>query len=212
MKYKNIIFNLDGTLWDSRESLIENWNQVLKDQNLLKAKLVPDDMNQYMGLLIQDVLKDLFPTITENQVQEILTKIEQSENESIQKHGGVLYPNVKETLERLNQTHNLFIVSNCQNGYIEAFLEYYNFQPLFTDFESHGRTNKNKATNIQLLLNRNKLKNKETVYVGDTETDYQSTIVNDLDFIYCSYGFGEISHNLSIPHLQNFNELIDLMK
>lgn len=210
MKYKNIIFDLDGTLWDSTTSIAENWNEVLARHNLLERPLVASDMHPYMGLLIGDVLKTIFPEITEEFIQKIIAEIIDNERKVLHKNGGTLYENVQKTLEELAENHNLYIVSNALDGYIQAFVEYFNFQELFKDFESHGATGKNKAENIQLLMARNHLKPTETVYVGDTQTDYLSAKENDLDFIFCAYGFGELDENLETLRISNFADLLQI--
>ena len=210
MKYKNIIFDLDGTLWDSTTSIAENWNEVLARHNLLERPLVASDMHPYMGLLIGDVLKTIFPEITEEFIQKIIAEIIDNERKVLHKNGGILYENVQKTLEELAENHNLYIVSNALDGYIQAFVEYFNFQELFKDFESHGATGKNKAENIQLLMARNHLKPTETVYVGDTQTDYLSAKENDLDFIFCAYGFGELDENLETLRISNFADLLQI--
>ncbi|MBP2615259.1 HAD family hydrolase [Chryseobacterium jejuense] len=194
MKYKNLIFDLDGTLWDSRATIIKIWNDVLNKHQLIQQELKPDDMNQYMGLLAHDILKDMLPGVSDQQIQELLSEVVAREKEVLGIQGGILYPGVEETLKSLANTHNLFIVSNCQDGYIEAFLEYYQFRTLFVDFESHGRTQKSKAENIQLLMERNGLSIEDSVYIGDTQTDYDSASSNNLPFIFCEYGFGKLSH------------------
>lgn len=193
MSYKNLIFDLDGTLWDSRATIIKIWNDVLGRHQLIQQELKPEDMNQYMGLLAHDILKDMVPGISDLQIRELLSEVVAEENKVLGIQGGILYPNVEETLKSLANTHNLFIVSNCQDGYIESFLEYYQFNTLFTDFESHGRTKKTKSENIQLLMKRNSLSIEDSVYVGDTQTDYDSAISNGLPFIFCEYGFGKLS-------------------
>lgn len=210
MKYKNIIFDLDGTLWDSTTSIAENWNEVLARHNLLERPLVASDMHPYMGLLIGDVLKVIFPGITEDFIQKIIAEIIDNERKVLHKNGGILYENVQKTLEELAENHNLYIVSNALDGYIQAFVEYFNFQELFKDFESHGATGKNKAENIRLLMERNVLKSSETVYVGDTQTDYLSAKENDLDFIFCAYGFGELDENLETLRISNFADLLQI--
>jgi phosphoglycolate phosphatase len=43
-------------------------------------------------------------------------------------------------------------VSNCQAGYIEAFLEYYKLKEYFTDFECSGNTMQSKADNIKSII------------------------------------------------------------
>lgn len=193
MSYKNLIFDLDGTLWDSRATIIKIWNDVLGKHQMIQQELKPDDMNQYMGLLAHDILKDMLPGISDLQIQELLSEVVAEENKVLGIQGGILYPNVEDTLKSLANTHNLFIVSNCQDGYIESFLEYYQFNTLFVDFESHGRTQKTKSENIQLLMERNGLSIEDSVYIGDTQTDYDSAVSNELPFIFCEYGFGKLS-------------------
>ncbi|CAH0269070.1 HAD family hydrolase [Chryseobacterium sp. Bi04] len=207
MNYKNLIFDLDGTLWDSRASIIKIWNHVLNKHQLIKKDLKPENMNQYMGLLAHDIVKDIVPGISDLQIQEILSEIVSQENEVLRIQGGILYDSVEETLKSLSNTHHLFIVSNCQDGYIEAFLEYCQFNDLFTDFESHGRTQKPKAENIKLIMERNQLKPENTIYIGDTQTDYDSSRSNDLEFIFCEYGFGKLTDPAYEPSVSKFSDL-----
>ena len=61
------------------------------------------------------------------------------ENRYMERVGGVLYPKLKETLEVLAAKVPLMIVSNCQDGYIEAFFRAHDTGRYFTDWESFGR-------------------------------------------------------------------------
>lgn len=207
MSYKNLIFDLDGTLWDPRATIIKIWNEVLTQRGLINRDLKPDDMDQYMGLLFNDILKDIIPGISDQQVQDILSEIVQKENKVLRSEGGILYEGVAETLRNMSKNHNLFIVSNCQDGYIEAFLEYYQLNDLFTDIESHGRTKKVKSENIKLLMERNQLSVENSVYIGDTQTDYDSASANGLPFIFCEYGFGKLNTNDYKPSVSTFPDL-----
>lgn len=206
MNYKNLIFDLDGTLWDPRATIIKIWNDVLGRHQLIKKELKPEDMDQYMGLLAHDIVKDIIPGISDLQAHELLSEIVAEENKVLRIQGGILYKDVEDTLRDLANTHSLFIVSNCQSGYIESFLEYYQFNDLFVDFESHGRTQKPKSENIQLLMERNQLSIEDSVYIGDTQTDYDSATANELPFIFCEYGFGRISK----PHESKVSAFSDL--
>lgn len=204
---KNLIFDLDGTLWDSRATIIKIWNEVLSRHQLIQKELKPEDMNQYMGLLAHDIIKDIIPDISDLQAQELLSEIVAEENKILHIQGGILYEGVEETLKNLANTHSLFIVSNCQDGYIESFLDYYQFNDLFVDFESHGRTQKPKAENIQLLMERNQLSVEDSFYIGDTQTDYNSADTNGLPFIFCKYGFGKLADPLYEPAILTFSDL-----
>lgn len=196
MKFKNLIFDLDGTLWDSRKSIVVNWNLVLSEYNLLQTPIVEADMNKYMGLLIDDVLRDMYPDISDEILKKVIQDIKKIENKSLIENGGILYKGVDETLRSLKNGHNLFIVSNCQDGYIESFLKYFGFEELFSDYESYGKTGKPKSENIRLLMERNKLSIYDSVYIGDTETDYKAAASNNLEFIFCNYGFGYVDSDV----------------
>lgn len=207
MNTKNLIFDLDGTLWDSRATIIKIWNEVLGRRQLIQRELRPEDMNQYMGLLAHDIIKDIIPGISDLQAHELLSEIVAEENKILHIQGGILYEGVEETLKSLANTHSLFIVSNCQDGYIESFLDYYQFNDLFIDFESHGRTQKPKSENIQLLMERNGLTIKNSIYIGDTQTDHDSARANGLPFIFCKYGFGKLADSLYEPAILTFSDL-----
>lgn len=207
MNTKNLIFDLDGTLWDPRTTIIKIWNKVLGKRQLIQREIKPEDMDQYMGLLAHDIIKDIVPEISDLQIRELLSEIVAEENKILRIQGGILYDGVEDTLKSLASTHSLFIVSNCQDGYIESFLEYYQFNDLFTDFESHGRTQKPKAENIKLLMERNQLSFEDSVYIGDTQTDYDSARANGLPFVFCEYGFGKLAESLYEPSILTFSDL-----
>src|SRR5690625_6614531 len=124
---------------------------------MIQNSLKRDDMNQYMELLQKDILKNKFPEISDEMIDSILNEIVKNENKIIRKYGGKLYKDVEETLNELKSKYDLYIVSNCQDGYIEAFIEFFVFEELYKDFLSHGKTRKTKEYNLQLLMQRNEL-------------------------------------------------------
>lgn len=81
---------------------------------------------------------------------ELLDKCGEYENEYLSGHGAVLYPGVEETFARLKEKYELYIVSNCQSGYIEAFLSYYKLGKYISDIECYGNNEKQKEDNIAL--------------------------------------------------------------
>ena len=40
-------------------------------------------------------------------------------------------------------------------------------------------------------MNRNNLKQNQTCYIGDTQSDYNASLNNNIEFIWCRYGFGK---------------------
>jgi len=127
------------------------------------------------------------------------------ENDYLREHGGNLYPDIRNTMETLKQEYHLFIVSNCQAGYIEAFLDYYNFYDLVEDIECYGNNNKPKAENIKLICERNHINVENAAYVGDIQGDYDSSMLAGVEFIHAAYGFGTI--DADVERINAFSEL-----
>ena len=99
------------------------------------------------------------------------------------------------------------IVTNAQDGYVQAFLESSGLSEYFDDFEMFGRTRLSKDENIKLILKRNNIK--KAVYVGDTYWDYKSSINAGLEFIHAAYGFDEVPQ--AQWKINTFSELKDLV-
>lgn len=190
-KYDGLIFDLDGTMWDSTNPIVEAWNIILaKHPEIIREPIIKTDLNDCMGLPMYDIAAKLFPKEEEKVRNALMDELCEFENGYLAKVGGVLYPNLRKTLEVLKKRYPLFIVSNCQDGYIEAFLSAHNMSDLFKDTECWGRTFVSKGETNKILMARNNLKN--PVYIGDTQGDKQSAIDAGIDFIYASYGFGHV--------------------
>ncbi|MCM3617533.1 HAD family hydrolase [Sutcliffiella horikoshii] len=183
----SIIFDLDGTLWDSSETVLVAWNKILEEEN---KEITLEDLKGIMGLQMHEIGKRLFPELEEESRTQLLNKCDEVEKVMLEEKGGELYAQIEEVLERLSKKYKLFIVSNCQDGYIEAFYNYHRLEKYFHDFENPGRTGLSKGENIKLIIERNQLK--APVYVGDTLGDQKAAKVAGIPFVYASYGFGEV--------------------
>ena len=92
--------------------------------------------------------------------QEIVSKMmgktmDDFDNEEVKclsQKGAVLYEGLEETLKILSLDYNLYIVSNCQDGYVDAFLHAHQLESYFKDYEMSGRTGLDKGHNIKLIM------------------------------------------------------------
>ena len=180
-----IIFDLDGTLWNTSKEIEQVWKAVAQNYNI---KVNEDTIKEIMGYTKNEIIEYLFKG-NNNEGNEFITKCQEKENEYLMKNGGHIYKNTLETIKKLSLKYDLYIVSNCQSGYIEAFLKYYDIKKYFRDYECSGNTGLNKEKNIKMVLERNNIL--KSVYVGDTEKDSESAKKNGLPFIWAEYGFGK---------------------
>jgi len=204
-----IIFDLDGTLWDSSRQVVDAWKNVINECEDINYNITVQNMHGLMGKTIEEIAKIIFNNVSEQRGLEVIKKCCIEEQFYIEKHGGILYPKLEETLKVLSEKYNLFIVSNCQEGYIESFLKYHKLNEYFSDYENHGRTNLSKGENIKSVIERNKLD--KAVYIGDTLGDFQAAKLAGIPFVHAKYGFGNIeekNHFINeiseLPHLVEY--------
>lgn len=190
MKIDSIIFDLDGTLWDSTEGVSKTWSLVLNKYDYERKEVTVEDLHSCMGKQLDEIGKILFPKLSSEVRKNLMNECCTLENEYLGKHGGVLYAKVEETLKELSKKYKLFVVSNCQDGYIECFFKAHKLDKYFTDYECPGRTGLSKGENNKLVIERNNLK--KPVYVGDTEGDAESARVAGIPFVFAKYGFGSV--------------------
>lgn len=166
-----IVFDLDGTLWDSCEGVKHAWNLGLaswkKSNPCQRGLLSHAEVQGIMGLAFEAIFEKLFPEYDAATQRQLGLYLEEFEAEVLSEQGGVLYPGVADYLPKLSQP--LGIVSNCQAGYIEIFLSKAPEFPI-VDFKSHGATQLSKSQNILNLCQEQNWQ--RIVYLGDTTTDY----------------------------------------
>lgn len=205
MMKKGVIFDMDGTLWDSAANVAASWNLALEQNGYDRAALTKEDMYRVMGKTMDVIADMLFPEYVGQERVRLLELCCETENAYLREHGGELYPDVRETLEALRKDYPLYIVSNCQSGYIEAFLDYYGLGGLFEDTQCYGDNNRPKADNIRILYERSGLD--DAVYVGDIQGDYDASSAASVKFIHAAYGFGTIQEE--VPKIRRFAELVE---
>ena len=198
-----LIFDLDGTLWDSGAQVADSWNIILSEQAPALANLTADDIHSVMGLTMREIADRLFTPAGDDMKYALMDECSAFEVEYITKHGGVMYDGVHDTLKKLkNDGYLLAIVSNCQKGYIQAFLDSMSMSEYFCDIEEWGNTRLSKGENIRLVMNR--LNAESAIYIGDTMGDYNAASSAGIPFIHAAYGFGKVP---GVPFIKYFSEL-----
>ena len=189
--FDGILFDLDGTLWDATPVMAEVWAQVLsRHPEVSRPPVGLEEIRGNMGLLLDEIEARMFPDQSEAERRAVTDEFCAMEEEYLATRGGVLFSGTEEILTALAEKYRLFIVSNCQDGYIECFYRGNGLERFFSGHECAGRTGLPKSGNIKLVAERYGLKN--PVYIGDTVLDCSSAQEAGVPFLHAAYGFGQV--------------------
>ncbi|MBQ6133282.1 MAG: HAD family hydrolase [Lachnospiraceae bacterium] len=189
IKTDGIILDIDGTLWDSTCLVAKAYKKSFNAHGIDEKRVSPDKLKGLFGRPMDEIFDELLSDIPEDIRRDAQMKaISLEDGILLNDPCDIFFPGVTETIKTLSEKKRLFIVSNCQKGYIELVMEKGKFKDFITDFECFGNNGLTKAENIRLVIKRNELKS--PVYVGDTEGDRLSCKEAGIPFIFASYGFG----------------------
>ena len=190
MHYESLIFDIDGTLWDSRALVAEGYSIQLKREGLEHLCVTAEDLKPLFGKVMTEIADVVFATIPREERYALMERCMDTENRHLYESatGDIAYPGIRETMELLAKKHRLFIVSNSQCGYPELCMDKLGIRHLISGHLCFGDTGTSKGQTIRTLMARHGIES--TVYIGDTQGDYEATVEAGVPFVWCSYGFG----------------------
>ncbi len=208
--FDGIIFDVDGTIWNTTTIVAHAWNkaieQLFPDQSYVTAEILRKQFGKPMNVIADN----LFPSLSVSEKEKLMEQCCINEHVEIEKNEtNITYDGVVEGIKSLSEKYPLFIVSNCQSGYIELVMRKNQIESYISDFECYGDTGKGKDENITLLLKRNHLEN--PVYVGDTQGDYEACKKAGVPFIWASYGFGYPEDDAYYNKIKTFSDLLKML-
>lgn len=201
-----IIFDIDGTLWNSADPVAASWNQAIRENSSLDLTVNAEILSRLFGKTMTEIGDELFPCLSPEERNRLLKICMEQENDYLEHHPGIFYDGVIETIRKLSEKYPLFIVSNCQCGYIEATIKSGGIESCIKDHLCFGETQVSKGQTLLMLMGRNKLR--EPVYVGDTQGDADACQEAGIPFIFARYGFGDVPDARMSIH--SFPELCDI--
>lgn len=207
MTQEAIIFDIDGTLWDSRALVAEGYNIQLKAERLDHLCINAEILKPLFGKVMTEIADVLLASIPVEERYDLMDRCMQTENEYLHNHEcNIGYPGIRETMEKLKQKHRLFIVSNSQCGYPELCIRKLGLEDLIEGHLCFGDTGTSKGQTILRLMKEHNITS--AVYAGDTQGDYEATLEAGIPFIWTTYGFGTPAGYAA--KVDSFEELLNL--
>lgn len=205
---KSLIFDIDGTLWDSRALVAEGYNIQLCAEGYDHLCVNAEVLRPLFGKTMSAIADVILAEIPVPERYALMERCMDTENKYLAENECKIgYAGVKETLEELKKSYRLFIVSNAQCGYPELCMEKLGISHLFEGHLCYGDTGTEKGETILELMRRHNIS--DAVYIGDTQGDYEATLVAKIPFIWCAFGFGNPEGYAA--KLEDFRQLPQLL-
>lgn len=189
MKYKLVIFDLDGTVLDTLGDLCNSVNFALKSYNLPERSL--DEVRTFVGNGIRRLI-DL--SVPENTALSVTDSVFDAFKAHYKEHSSdntKPYNGIAELLVELKEKGILTaVVSNKADFAVNSLADRY-FDGLFSYIsgEKEGIPRKPAPDMVQNAIEFFGVSSEDAVYVGDSEVDIMTAKNSGLDSIIVTWGF-----------------------
>ena len=207
MRYKVILFDLDGTLTDPQEGICKSINHALSYFGMEKPF---SELTQFIGPPLLDSFAGLIGR--ENAADAV--KYYRERFSTIGLYENKIFPNVKETLALLKEKgYILCTASSKPQVFVEKILEHFDIAQYFTVMGGATLDGKigEKEQVIEMVLDIIKADKETTVMVGDTRFDLIGAEKMGLDAIGVTYGFGAKEELLQYPHIALLDDITEII-
>lgn len=207
MKYESLIFDIDGTLWDSRELVAEGFNIQLRKEGFDHLCMDAETLRPLFGKVMNELADAILDSIPAPERYELMERCMKTEQEYLfANECSIGYPKVKETLRELSKKHRLFIVSNAERGYPKLCIDKLGLGEYVQGHMCFGDTGTSKGKTIRTLMAKHNIES--AIYIGDTQGDLEACREAGIPFIFCSYGFGHAeSYDAKIDSIDELLEM-----
>ena len=188
--YKNILFDLDGTLTDSAEGVTKSVQYALKKYNI---ETTLEELKPFIGPPLQRSFKEVFGFNAET-VDEVIEHYREYYREKGIYQNRV-YPLIPELLSELeNRGINLYVATSKPTIFAEKILRHFKLDHFFKAITGSNldgtRVEKKDVITHVLKQMEERGDNANTVMVGDRKHDILGAKACGLESIAVAYGYG----------------------
>ncbi len=192
VKYKIILFDLDGTLSDPKEGITKSIQYALEKLNIFDADL--DILDYFIGPPLQESFAKYY-AMDDEQIQKA---IRYYRDRFLEKgmYENILYPDIPNLLASLRKQGYKLIVATCKpTVFARAILEYFTIESYFELIVGSNLdgTRTSKTEIIQYILDQfQDYTLEEFVMIGDRKHDIIGANNVGIDSLAVTYGYGSM--------------------
>ena len=140
-KTDGLILDVDGTLVGFYRDRGAGVDQAVRDSGFPDFEVTADGLKRLFGKTMEVIAEEMLPWLAKEKRESIMERLLRYEHRALEEDEcRICYPGVTDTIRQLSKRLPVFIVSNCQSGYIELFLEKTGLGEYVTDIECYGNT------------------------------------------------------------------------
>lgn len=215
MRYNVLLWDLDGTLTDSKVGIILSVQYAL---NRLDYPLrSEDDLDWIIGPPLKDSFKILLQTTDETLVNRAVA-IYRERYREVGLYENIVYPGIPELLVHLKEKGCRHLLATSKPRiFAEKILQHFSLASSFDVImgsELNGQFGEKDVLIAEVLKNVPPELRSKTVMIGDRCYDVQGARANGIDIISAGYGYGSIeelsgaSPNFIVSSVKDLEELL----
>lgn len=215
MKYKAVIFDMDGTILNTLEDLKNATNYTLRKFNMPERTL--EEVRMFVGNGIRKLIERAVPAETTKEKIDELLKVFLEYYEIHSSDNTCAYPGIKNLVENLKKLGIKTAVSTNKADEPAQELGKKYFNGIFDLIvgQKDGLRTKPAPDSVNEILRILNIQKKDAVYIGDSDVDIQTAKNSDLDFIGVSWGFRGrkfLEQNGAKNIVDSADEILELVK
>lgn len=203
-KYDLIVFDLDGTLFDTRRSILNSIKHMVETEKI--KKLTDEQVRTFLGPPLEASMRKYYAELPDAEIERLI-EVYRDYYINVELLNTKLYDGMEEVLKTLKEEgYKLALGTYKQIRCVAPLFDHFNITKYFDTLkgseEGHDYT---KVQIIQHAIEACGVKDlRKVCMIGDTEHDFRGAIQCGIDFIGMTYGFGYTGMNDDELKYENF--------
>ncbi len=217
MEKKLLIFDVDGTVWDSEKDVFLSFNHTLKEN--AGFEITKEEFQKLAGMHLGKMFEKELPEDKKNLAGEYAKKYRKYYiDECHYIDSTTLFPNVKNTLDNFkNQGFYMAVASSKPKRILDKMVSHFKLEGFnyVLGTEESDFKHKPDPEIVNYIIDNLNVKKEDAVIIGDSKSDILCGKNAGIDTIAVTYGYDKPENLVSVSPtyiVDDFGELLNIIK